>query len=50
MPIEIRELHIKVQVTPEREPAPRAASSASEDMVQEVVAAVLETIERKKER
>ncbi|MGY6521125.1 MAG: DUF5908 family protein [Mongoliitalea sp.] len=50
MPIEIRELHIKVQVTPEREPAPRATSGSSKDMVQEVVDAVLETIERKKER
>ncbi|UJP63798.1 DUF5908 family protein [Mongoliitalea daihaiensis] len=50
MPIEIRELHIKVNVTPEREQAPRQSSATGKDIVQEVVEAVMETIERKKER
>ncbi|MCH7400371.1 DUF5908 family protein [Belliella kenyensis] len=49
MPIEIRELHIKINVTPEKD-KPQKDSNTSDGILQEVVEAVMETIARKKER
>lgn len=50
MPIEIRELHIKINVSPEKEKPKSKRANSDGEMVQEVVEAVLETLERKKER
>jgi hypothetical protein len=53
MPIEIKELHIKINVNEGSKPAassPSAPKSKGEDPVAECVEQVLKIIERKKER
>lgn len=52
MPIEIKELHIKINVNEGSKPssAPSAPKSKGEDPVAECVEQVMKIIERKKER
>lgn len=53
MPIEIKELHIKINVNDGKSAAPSeggGADSAGSDMVGECVEQVLETIKKQKER
>ncbi|MDX6188801.1 MULTISPECIES: DUF5908 family protein [Flavobacterium] len=52
MPIEIKELHIKINVNEGSKPAtsPSTPKSTDEDAVAECVEQVLKIIERKKER
>jgi hypothetical protein len=52
MPIEIKELHIKINVNEGSKPAasPSAKKSKDEDAVAECVEQVMKIIERKKER
>ena len=51
MPIEIKELHIKINVSEGSKPAsPAAPKSKGEDAVAECVEQVMKIMERKKER
>ncbi|MDR6763855.1 hypothetical protein J2Y38_004079 [Flavobacterium sp. 2755] len=52
MPIEIKELHIKINVNEgsKQAPPPNAPKSKDEDPVAECVEQVMKIIERKKER
>ena len=51
MPIEIKELHIKINVNEGSKPAsPTVPKSKSEDAVAECVEQVMKIMERKKER
>lgn len=51
MPIEIKELHIKINVTEGGKSAPAPATKGKEhDVVAECVEQVMQIIERKKER
>jgi hypothetical protein len=52
MPIEIKELHIKISVNEgaAKAPAPASPQSSDEDAVAECVEQVMKIIERKKER
>jgi len=51
MPIEIKELHIKINVNEGSKPAsPAAPKSKGEDVVAECVEQVMKIMERKKER
>lgn len=50
MPIEIKELHIKINVNEGSKPPVSPAKSKDEDPVAECVEQVMKIIERKKER
>lgn len=52
MPIEIKELHIKINVSedPKSAPKPAASSVKEKDVVADCVEQIMKVIERKKER
>ena len=50
MPIEIKELHIKINVNEGSKPNSSSAAAKDEDAVSECVEQVMKIIERKKER
>jgi hypothetical protein len=50
MPIEIKELHIKINVNEGAKPTSQASKSNEKDVVEECVEQVMQIIERQKER
>lgn len=50
MPIEIKELHIKINVTPAKESSSATPPASTGELVSEVLESVMETLQRKKER
>lgn len=50
MPIEIKELHIKINVNESAKPSTTSSKSSQKDVVEECVEHVMKIIERQKER